>query len=134
MIEIFLIWLAFIFLEIISDWYMITILKISPNHTHSFWLRFGAGLLWFWISGFIFRIEFQRWILIPIMEAFTFWFIFDYGLNLARKMPLLHLGTSKIDTWQKNTLGELPWFWFKFILCGASIAAYFYGLDKILNY
>jgi hypothetical protein len=53
-----------------------------------------------------------------------FWFVFDYGLNWATGKYMDYLGgDSVIDRFQKNTLGEFPWFVFKglFLISGISI-------------
>lgn len=34
-----------------------------------------------------------------IVYLFTFWFLFDYSLNLFRKVGLFHLGKNLIDGW-----------------------------------
>ena len=68
-----------------------------------------------------------------IAGALIFWFFFDYGLNIARKKPLMYLGDHFLDRLQKNGAGVFPWFVWKALLAWASVY-YVLNPEEILKY
>jgi len=112
-------------LEIWWDWRLIEKKQRSPNYRGSNKLRVAVGLL-MWITWpVLFEVTHAQWLFSPVMLFFNFWFIFDYGLNAARKQVMQNLGTNRIDAWQKEHGGETLWFWIKLALAYESVVVYY---------
>lgn len=138
---IFIICIVLTLIESYRNWYIIVYKKKSPNHQWRWWLRLLIALV-FWIVTPIFYhdLPLDSWLAMPVMMAFLFWWVFDTSLNLMRGLPPWYLDVkgdpeedSSIDGFQERTFGELPWFWFKFILAGASVTTFFYGWNAVLG-
>ena len=65
--------------------------------------------------------EVWLWLRNVISYVPIYWFVFDYGLNWARKKPLTYLGNAQIDQLEKKSFGENVWFFWKFLLMVFSI-------------
>lgn len=112
-------------LEIWWDWRLIERKQRSPNYRGSNWLRFVVGFV-VWISWpLMVEVSHAQWLFSPVMMFANFWFIFDYGLNKARKKELMHLGTNRIDTFQREHGVEWVWFWIKLALAVVSVVVYY---------
>jgi ribose/xylose/arabinose/galactoside ABC-type transport system permease subunit len=61
-----------------------------------------------------------------ILGLVAFWFYFDVLLNLMRGKPIYHLGDKFIDGLTKRAFGEVPMFWWKFILFVSAIGIKLY--------
>lgn len=115
-------------LEIWWDFRLIERKKRRPNYRGSNWLRVAVGLV-VWIAWpLMFHMEHSRWLFSPVMMFSNFWFVFDYGLNYARSKDFDHLGTNRIDTFQKKHGGERVWFWVKLGLMVVSWGIYIFIL------
>ena len=120
---IFVVW-ALAALEIWWDWRLIERKKRSPNYRGSNLLRMAVGLA-LWLSWpLIVEMPHARWLFSPVMMFCNFWFLFDYGLNIARVEPLIYLGSSRLDQLQKKYGGEEFWFKVKLILAFESAVVY----------
>lgn len=112
-------------LEIWWDWRLIERKQRSPNYRGSNWLRFVVGFV-VWITWpLMVEVSHAQWLFSPVMMFANFWFVFDYGLNYARSKDFDHLGTNKIDTFQKEHGGERAWFWIKLALAIGSVGVYY---------
>lgn len=112
-------------LEIWWDWRLIEKKHKSPNYTGSNILRIVIAIILCIAWPIIFKMPHQQWLFSPVMIFFNFWFIFDYGLNAARNKAIQHLGTNRIDMWQKEHGGEMLWFWIKLALAYESVVVYY---------
>lgn len=99
--------------EIIRNWYVISRLKESPNHTYNVIFR---AFFFSLISLVYFDAD-----LIPMAKYvfachLSFWFLFDLGLNLMRGKVWNYQGqTAWLD---KITYEYSDFFWcIKFVLC-----------------
>lgn len=122
----FYLWIAFIVLEAIRNWYMIEIKKMEINHTRQFIIRSIIGLA-FWIISPIAAHDFSwtGWWLMPLMMGSTFWSGFDMLLNIFRKKSIFYFGKKPfLDKIQSEW--PQPWVYFKLFFAGASITAYFH--------
>jgi hypothetical protein len=130
-----IIWMAVVVLEAYRHYYLIEIERRSPNRVLSAILR-SVAAVWLWLAApTTVPMELDQWWAIPIMEVFTFWFLFDLLLNIMRGRYFYYLGNSKwIDRIQKQTVGEFPAFFFKALLALAGITLCYYGLNAILRY
>ncbi len=86
---------------VLKDWYKIEVLKKSPDHKRGLLLR-GCTCLAIALvlaDGSIDRIE--NLICTPVIMGY----IFQYGLNLARKRPLVYLSprSNKFDYMMMRT-------------------------------
>lgn len=123
--------------EIRRNYVIIEIDKQRPVYWRSAVLRIFVGFI-FWIaSPFMWPAMtwWQWWGMIPMM-ALSFWFIFDYGLNLARNVkPLYYINPkgSFLDRFQHKHPNSYVWFWWKFILMLWGLIIFHYGLDAIWN-
>jgi len=112
-------------LEIWWDWRLIERKQRSPNYRGSNKLRVAVGLL-LWIVWPVFvEVSHAQWLFSPVMMFCNFWFMFDYGLNKARKKDFDYLGSNRIDQWQKDHGGERRWFWIKWGLAVGSVVVYY---------
>jgi len=112
-------------LEIWWDWRLIERRHRSPNYRGSNKLRVAVGLL-LWITWpLMVEVSHAQWLFSPVMMFCNFWFLFDYGLNKARRKKLMHLGTNRIDMFQKEHGGERRWFWIKLVLAVGSVVVYY---------
>lgn len=112
-------------LEIWWDWRLIERKQRSPNYRGSNWLRFVVGFV-VWISWpLMVEVSHAQWLFSPVMMFANFWFVFDYGLNKARGKDFDHLGTNRIDTFQREHGGERRWFWIKAGLAVGSVIGYY---------
>jgi hypothetical protein len=132
MMIVFIIYMFLIFLEIYRNYYIIEIKKRRPVYWRSTWLRLTVGAA-FWFGSLIFSSMpyWSRWGMIPMM-VLTFWFVFDYGLNIVRKKkPFFYLNPngSWLDKFQYNSTGTFSWFWWKLFLMIGGLLLYFKGLD-----
>jgi len=140
MTHIFISWLMFIGANIAVDWHQIFKLKIPINHSERMLIRCVLGLV-FWIatpfvgSWFRLNLPFDVWLAMPPMMAFTFWALFDAGLNLARGKSILYFGTgpnsSRLDRLQAKW--PLPWVFFKFFFAAIFTYIYFIGWNAVIG-
>jgi hypothetical protein len=111
--------LLYILIELLRNEYIIVGKDRSPNHGINVLLR-GIPIiaLYFYTSGWnLFTPDWPTFGRYVFTFVAYFWFLFDSILNIVRNESYIaHLGTSPIDLFQKNTLGEGPWFWLKSIL------------------
>lgn len=141
MTPIVLTWIVLVLLEASRNWYLIVKRKKTPIHKKAWALRVSVGVV-FWIATPIIyhELPYDSWWAMPVMMAFTFWWVFDSSLNLMRGLPIWYLDVkedpdedSSIDAFQLRTFGAWPWFWFKFFLAGASITTFYYGWNGVLG-
>lgn len=113
-------------LEIWWDWRLIERKQRSPNYRGSNKLRVAVGTL-VWILWPVFvEVSHAQWLFSPVMMFCNFWFVFDYGLNIARRVKnVYHLGTNTIDRFQREHGGEKLWFWIKAGLAVGSVVGYY---------
>lgn len=108
---------ALCLLEIWWDWRLIEKKHRSPNYRGSNRLRVAVGALVWLVYPVFVKMEHWQWLMAPVVMGVVYWFVFDYGLNVARGKPLMYLGEgSRLDRWQKKQGGEKVWFWIKFWL------------------
>lgn len=127
---IYIAWLALIALEVWRNYYIIVKNKHNPNHNVSTILRVVVGFA-FWLVTPLLQhnpMRIDQWWAMPFMMAMTFFFLFDFWLNICRDLPYWYLGdTSKLDRLQKKYPGAFPWFWWKLMLAIGSVALFEYG-------
>ena len=125
-------WMLIIVLEIIRNYHIIDIKKRRPVYWQSNVLRIAVGFGFWVVAPIVAKIPYWSWWgMIPMM-LFTFWFVFDYGLNLARKKrPFFYLNPkgSWLDRFQYNSTGTFSWFFWKLILMAGGLWLFFKGLD-----
>ena len=138
MMTVIFVWGFLIGCEIFRNCLMIDKKKMRPVYWQSNVGRIAIGFL-FWVASPVFiwkdMTYWQWWGMIPMM-LFSFWFFFDYGLNLARKKkPFYYLNPegSFLDKLQCNYPASYPWFWWKFMLMYAGIITFYYGMDALWN-
>ena len=112
-------------LEIWWDWRLIEKKQRSPNYKGSNLLRVVIGTVVWCLWSLVPSVSQVQWWFSPVMMFFTFWFMFDYGLNRARKKPLMYLGWRALDLWQREHGGLTFWFWMKLSLMAVSIGVYY---------
>lgn len=128
-------WLMIIGFEILRNYCIIDIDQERPVYWWSTVLRTFVGFI-FWVGSPFMDSSmtwWQWWAMIPMMLT-SFWFFFDYGLNLARKKkPFYYLNPegSLLDKFQCKYPGTWPWFCWKFILMLGGLIIFHYGLDAI---
>lgn len=130
MTAILVMWFVFIVLEVIRNWHLIEHLKMDVDHVGATFFRLTVfGTYWIVCLFFVDRaIPIESWLFMPVMMAFTFWCIFDVGLNLMRGKSLLYFGEgSWLD--RKQSAWPLPWVIFKFFFAGASILTWYKASD-----
>lgn len=98
-------------LDILFNWWLIVKKNKKPNHPLNWLVRAVLGS----IIGY--NTDTALWLRNATSYIPVYWFTFDYGLNWARHKPLAYLGDSWLDGIQKSTMGEVPWFFFKAMLC-----------------
>ena len=133
--------LLLIELEVAWDWYHEVKKKRSPNYAGSNVLRL-AVLSGLWITSPWLRnnLSIDQWWTIPPMALLSFWFLFDWSLNLARNWsglirPYWYLGeNSKLDKWQKANGGAFRWFYIKLLLAVTSIVVFEVGIFDIVDF
>lgn len=133
-IWIYITWLLLICVEIFRNWSIIIVKNRRPTYWWSNVIRIVVGFI-FWVAvGPLTRPAPDKYNAIPIMMLFSFWFVFDYGLNLARrKSPVYYLNPkgSWIDRMQCKYPDALPWFIWKFFLMVAAISLCEMGFNRI---
>ena len=88
-----ILWVVFILLSIISQWYIIEEKGRKPNKGLWFtircivgglfmWAYIADGYMWYWTAAFL---------------VGSFWFPFNFGLSIARKNFDRHLGDDFMD-------------------------------------
>lgn len=141
MVAIILAWIALIWIETIRNFYLIEIKKKTPKHKLAWLLRVIIGVVFWIVTPMIYHdLELDSWWAMPMMMGFTFWWMFDSGLNLLRRRQIWYLGNpydpeedSWMDKLQQNSFGAWPWFWFKLLLAGASTSVFWYGWGAVLG-
>jgi len=106
---------AVIAIDIAINWWLIVKKKVKPDHPLNWAIRALVGT----IIGY--NQEVWLWLRNVISYVPIYWFVFDYGLNWARKKPLTYLGNAQIDQLEKKSFGENVWFFWKFLLMVFSI-------------
>lgn len=139
--SILLLWIALIVAEIVRNWYIIDEKNSRPVYSASTMLRIVVGFIFWLTTPVVFEISYYQWWGMVFMMLFTFWFIFDYGLNQFRNivtfkfyyLPFFYLNRkgSWLDQMQCNYPHPFPWFCFKVILMVGGIALFYYGIDFI---
>ena len=126
---IFLLWIAFIFLECLTHWFVIEMIQfdLTPDHRKSFshlivmGSRFIAYMVLWWSLGVHQNSEFWMFTLGCL---FTHLLIFPILLNLMRGMRIHYLGKGFTD----NILAILPFqarVWFLLVLSVGMIYGYY---------
>ncbi len=132
--SILLLWILFIQLEVLRNWYMIEVKDIEINHRRQVIIRCVLGFI-FWIVTGIYssNLEHAAWLIMPLMMGLVFWPMFDMELNLFRGLPISYFGTGPKSSWldRKQSKWPLPWMYFKLFLAGVSIMLY-YKLPDLL--
>jgi len=134
-------WIVLTELEAIRNWYLIVQKKKSPKHKMAWLLRIGVGIIFWILTPIVYKdLPYDSWWAMPVMMAFSFWFIFDVSLNLMRKRKIWYVGDpadpeedSWLDDIQHSAFGGIPWLWAKFLLAGASITTFYYGWNFVLG-
>lgn len=130
---ILIIWIALILLEVLVNWWIIEKKKRSPNHWIRSQVRVGVGFVFWCVTPFLFPdINSWQWFLgQPLMQAFSFWWIFDTVLALSRGKKAIKLDVASdkeedasTDQWQQSHGGERLWFWIKLGLAVGSTALF----------
>lgn len=144
MTAITLIWVVLIALEIARNWYIIQWRQRRPTYWKSTVGRIIIGGT-FWIVTPCIWPQMTRWQwygLIPMMGT-SFWYLFDYGLNLARRLFPGKTGYRIRPIWYLNPNGSLldqlqckyphayAWFWWKLFLMTGGFSLFHYGLNAI---
>lgn len=137
MMMMFGLWLVIIGFEIVRNYWMIDLDHERPVYWQSTVLRIAVGFVFWLLSPFMDHTMSygQWWGMIPMM-VLSFWFCFDYGLNLARgKKPFYYLNPegSLLDKFQCNYPNTYVWFWWKLILMLAGLMVRYYGVDNLWN-
>lgn len=101
-------WLLFIVLDIVRNYYMIEKEKESPVYLVSFFIRFWAWLL----IGIYLNVTSENWFTYTTIATTSFWLIFDIGLNAVRKEPFKYVG--KHSGWIDRYVGSKPWLYWTF--------------------
>lgn len=135
MTKVLFIWFLLILAEIVRNWDIIEEKDKRPIYFESSVLRLAVGFVFWMGSPFIWHgmTYWQWWGMIPMM-LFSFWFLFDYGLNIARgKKPFWYLNPegSFLDRLQCKYPNAYPWFWWKLFLMTGGFSLFHYGLDAI---
>jgi hypothetical protein len=132
MITMFAVLYGLILLEVLWDGYHELFLGKSPDYEGSNIVRMMLGSI-YWIcfplvSG---GLEVVQWFWIPVMAMLNFWFWFDFGLNVFRKIrgldrTIYYLGeNNRIDRWQIKYGGARQWFIIKALLAMLSVIFFF---------
>lgn len=137
MITLILLWVALIIAEIGRHQYMIEDDHNRPTYWKVTIERIFVGFIFWVCSPFTWKemTYWQWWGMLPMMGT-SFWFIFDYGLNLARKKkPFYYLNPkgSFLDKFQCEYPAPYFWFWVKLIFMYGGWIMFNYGLDAIWN-
>lgn len=126
-------WIIIVGFEILRNYLIIEAEEQRPVYWKSTVLRIAVGFA-FWIGGPFMDSRltwWQWWGMIPMM-LLTFWFVFDYGLNLARqKAPFYYLNPegSFLDKLQCNYPNTYTWFWWKLMLMAVGIDLFIEGIN-----
>jgi uncharacterized membrane protein YjjP (DUF1212 family) len=129
---ILLIWLAIIAGHVIENWYLIVKKKEDIDHEHETYKRLLTGFLFALTIPLYAKLEFDQWLALPLMMAFSFWALFDVLLNLARGKSIFYFGEgSKLDRIQSRF--PQPAVFFKFLFAGASILLFYKGLYAVVG-
>lgn len=124
-------WLLLIAIEITRNWFIIEVKHEGPNHLLGSLYRAAIGIMWFIV---FFKLGFLWYWLIPF-QLFSFWFLFDTFLNIARGKPIAYLDDPKdavedsiIDTISQKLFHVEVIFYLKLILfIGATSIIIAYG-------
>lgn len=136
-IWIYITWFAIIVLEILRNWAIIVVKHRRPKYWWSNVIRIMVGFIFWVITGVVAKPSPAHYYALPIMMALTFWWTFDYGLNLVRKVkPYYYLNPqgSWLDQWQCNHPNTYAWFWFKLFLAFGGVALVELGLEAVIRY
>lgn len=120
-----LILLAILAIDIFLNWYLIEKKKIRPNHTINWSIRAVLGGL---LAKFGPSTPDVHWLLKGLSYIPIYSFLFNLGLNLARKKYIDYLGNAKTDQLELKILPE----WSIFVFTG--IIAIFCILLVVFNY
>lgn len=149
---IYLIWFLLIGVEIFRNWSIIAVRRRRPTYWWSTVLRIVAGFIFWWLVKLVARPDTGHLYALPIMMVFTFWWVFDYGLNMVRMfLPLpsketywkpiwdkpfyyLNPDGSWLDKFQCKHPHPYAWFWFKLFLAMGSVSLFEKGLQALSNY
>lgn len=86
-------WLLLIGFNVVVDWFMITRLKKGVNHVVETIVRVAVGIVY---AGLAFGVrapdEHFQWV--SIFMITSFWIFFELGLNKARGLEPLYVGTT----------------------------------------
>lgn len=129
-IHITIFWLLIVEIEVFRNWFFIVKLKEPiPHKKFAIERMIGSSII---CAVFYPMIEFDNWIALPFMMAFTFWFLFDISLNLMRGKSILYFGEG---SWLDRIQGRwpLPWVWLKFLLAASSITVFHKGISAVIG-
>lgn len=141
MIWILLTYLALVAVEIFRNWCIIFKRKRRPTYWWSTTIRVAIAFA-FWIAApNLVPMNRYHWWGMLFMMIFTGWWVFDYGLTLARRIlpgaefnkPFYYLNPngSFLDQLQCKYPNTIFWFWVKLVLMIASLQVFFGGIDII---
>jgi len=103
--------------EVVWDWYQIEKLNKGINYTNSNMMRIAICMVFWAASPTMKQMNPIEYLLLPVFMGVSYWFFFDWWLNLARTKPYWYLGnSSQMDRWQKSNGGAFTWFWIKGLL------------------
>lgn len=126
-----IIWIVLIEAEAFRNWWLIKKYG-NVNHNRQTIYRIAFSFVFWLVTPIVIAIEPDRWWAMPLMMAFTFFFLFDLSLNLMRFgiKKWYYFGTeSKLDRIQGQW--PLPFWFLKFFLMATGTTLYFYGFSAI---
>ncbi len=115
-------WLAIIALEIVRNWYVIERKKQTPDYHTSVIFRFLALLV---VNALVAPNPFF-W----AFQVFSFWVLFDIGLNLVRRKPLFYLGENSYIDRTSNKSPITVWLAKIFFFIASTVATVAVGAQK----
>lgn len=131
--------------EVYRNYHIIEIQKRNPNHGLSMMCRIIIAVLFWnlcpllavlehhWFGWDLLRRD--QYFVIPIFQTFSFFFLFDWWLNISRTRPYWYLGgNSWFDRFQRDHGGAFGWFWWKLMLFLGGTSAVAMGIDRIKEY
>lgn len=90
-----LIWLIYILLTVVVNWYEIVKRNISPNHSEIWVARCGIAIVW---GAFVLDAQVGEFIPFAAFTGGSFWLVFDALLNHMRGLSVIYIGhTALLD-------------------------------------
>lgn len=130
--------------EVARNYYVIEVKKQNPDHRLFMACRLIVGMAFWMVAPLMAELStdwfgtspmrHDQWLGLPFMQAFTFFFLFDWLLNISRGLPYWYLGKSTIDSWQKDHGGAFGWFWWRLMLAAGGYSLFLKGLSAVIEY